>query len=141
MPLSFVPLNLIDSTQRLLGFEFTFSPTYTSSDGKVTSAYFCHIYDVAPTLAMQCPACTLLILLRRGLLRFPSRPVFSPNFFSPAALASYLRLFANRLLSNNPNHFKSHPLRIGGHTFYTMKDMSADLRHFLACRVIYRCSL
>ena len=90
---------------------------------------------------MHCPACTLLTLLRRGLLRSPSRPVFNPNFFSPAALASYLRLFSNRLVENNPNHFKPHSLRIGGHTFYTMKGMSADLRDILARRVINRCSL
>ena len=90
---------------------------------------------------MHCPACALLSLLRRGLLRSPSRPVFDPNFFSPAALASYLQLFSNRRLNNYPNHFKSHSLRIGGHTFYTMKGMSADLRDFLARRVINRCSL
>ena len=140
-PLSCVPLNLINSTQRLLGFVFTFSPKYTSSDGRVTSAYFCHICDIAPRLAMHCPACTLLTLLRRGLLRIPSRPVFNPKMFSPAALASYLRLFSNRLLENNPSHFKPHSLRIGGHTYYTMKGMSADLRDFLARRVINRCSL
>ena len=140
-PLSCVPLTLVQSKQHILGFVFSFSPKYTSSDGRVTSAYFCHICDVVPRLAIHCPACALLSLLRRGLLRSPSRPVFDPNFFSPAALASYLQLFSNRRLNNYPNHFKSHSLRIAGHTFYTMKGMSADLRDFLARRVINRCSL
>ena len=140
-PLSCVPLSLIESRQRLLGFVFTFSPKYTSSDGRVTSAYFCHICDVVPRLAIHCPACTLLTLLRRGLLRAPWRPVFDPNFFSPAALASYLQLFSTRHLNNDSTHFKPHSLRIGGHTFYTMKGMSADLRDFLARRVVNRCSL
>ena len=140
-PLSCVPLNLIGACDRLLGFVFTFSPKYTSSDGRVTSAYFCHICDVVPRLAVHCPACALLALLRRGLLGFPSRPVFDPNLFSPAALTSYLHLLSNRHLNDSPYHFKPHSLRIGGHTFYTMKGMSADLRDFLARRVINRCSL
>lgn len=140
-PLSCVPLNLIGACDRLLGFVFTFSPKYTSSDGRVTSAYFCHICDVVPRLAVHCPACALLALLRRGLLCVPSRPVFDPHFFSPAALTSYLHLLSSRQLNDSPYHFKPHSLRIGGHTFYTMKGMSADLRDFLARRVINRCSL
>ena len=136
-----MPLDLIADCGRLLGFVFTFSPKYTSSDGRVTSAYFCHICDVVPRLAIHCPACALVALLRRGLLCFPSRPVFDPNFFSPAALTSYLHLLSNRHLNDSPYHFKPHSLRIGGHTFYTMKGMSADLRDFLARRVINRCSL
>ena len=91
-PLSCVPLDLINANRQLLGFVFTFSPKYTSSDGRVTSAYFCHICDVAPRLAVHCPACALLKLLRRGQLRFPSRPVLDPHIFSPAALTSYLLL-------------------------------------------------
>ena len=140
-PLSCVPLSLIESRQHLLGFLFTFSPKYTSSDGRVTSAYFCHICDVVPRLAVHCPACTLLSLLRRGLLRIPTRPVFDPKFFSPSALTSYLQLFSCRHVANDPTHFKPHSLRIGGHTFYTTKGMSADLRDFLARRVVNRCSL
>ena len=140
-PLSCVPLSLIESRQHLLGFLFTFSPKYTSSDGRVTSAYFCHICDVVPRLAVHCPACTLLSLLRRGLLRFPMRPVFDPKIFSPSALTSYLQLFSCRRVANDPTLFKPHSLRIGGHTFYTSKGMSADLRDFLARRVVNRCSL
>ena len=140
-PLSRVPLDLIASSERLLGFVFTFSPKYTSSYDRVTSAYFCHICDVAQRLATHCPACALLALLRRGLLRFASRPVFDPNVFSPAALTSYLQLLSSRQVNDSPNRFKPHSLRIGGHTFYTMKGMSADLRDFLARRVINRCSL
>ena len=140
-PLSYVPLDLIAACERLLGFVFTFSPKYTSSDGRVTSAYFCHICDIVPRLAVHCPACALLALLRRGLLRFPFRPVFNPTLFSPTALTLYLQLLSNRHINDSPHHVKPHSLRIGGHTFYTMKGMSADLRDFLARRVINRCSL
>lgn len=141
-PLSCLPLQFIQSLRHhLLGFVFSFCPKYTSSDGRVTSAYFCHICDVAPKLAPHCPACVLLQLLRRGLLRFPTRPVFDPKFFSPAALTSYLKLFSTEQNAVSPEHFKSHSLRIGGHTFYTVHGMSADLRDFLARRVVNRCSL
>ena len=116
-------------------------PKYTASDGRVTSAYFCHIRDVAPCLAIHCSAYNLLTLLLRGLHRFPSSAAFYPNFFSPGAIASYLQLFSDRHLYNHSNHFKHHSLRNGRHTFYTMKGMSADLRDFLARHVINRCSL
>ena len=141
-PLSCLPLQLTNSLRHsLLGFVFSFSPKYTSSDGRVMTAYFCHICDVAPGLATHCPACVLLLLLRRGLLRYPSRLIFDPKSFSPAALTSYLRLFSTKPFTTSPDLFKSHSLRIGGHTFYTMHGMSADLRDFLARRVINRCSL
>lgn len=142
LPLSQLTSDLINSMAHfIVGFMFTFSPKYTSSNERVTTAYFCHICDVAPKLAPHCPACVLLKMSRRGLLRFPSRPVFNPNFFTPSALTSYLQLFPGRLRGQSRNDFKPHSLRIGGHTFYTMHGMSADLRDFLARRVINRCSL
>ena len=142
LPLSQVPIELIDSMKHfLLGFMFTFSPKYTSSNERVTTAYFCHICDVAPNMAPHCPVCVLLLMLSRGLLRFPSRPVFDPNIFSPSALTSYLQLFSSRLRGQSHDEFRPHSLRIGGHTFYTMHGMSPDLRDFLARRVVSRCSL
>ena len=142
LPISHVPIDLLESTEHLLvGFMFSFSPKYTSSDGRVTTAFFCHICDVAPKLAYHCPACVLLRLWRRGLLLFPTRPVFDPKIFSPSALASYMQLFSSRPRGQSPDGFKPHSLRIGGHTFYTMHGMSADLRDFLARRVVSRCSL
>ena len=142
LPLSQLPTQLVDCMGHfIVGFMFTFSPKYTSSNERVTTAYFCHICDVAPNLALHCPACVLLKMSRRGLLQFPSRPVFDPKFFSPSALTSYLRLFSNRLFNQSPDEFKPHSLRIGGHTFYTMHGMSPDLRDFLARRVVSRCSL
>ena len=76
-PLSCVPHSLIESSQRLLEFVFTFSPKYTTSDGRVTSAYFCHICYVVPRLALHCPTYPLMTLLRHILLRFPFRHVFN----------------------------------------------------------------
>ena len=142
LPLSQHPSDLIDSIAHfIVGFMFTFSPKYTSSNERVTTAYFCHICDVAPKLAPHCPACVLLAMLGRGLFRFPSRSVFDPHFFSPSALSSYLRLVSGQQHGRTQDEFKSHSLRIGGHTFYTMHGMSADLRDFLARRVVNRCSL
>ena len=142
LPLSQLPSDLINSmAHSIIGFKFSFSPKYTSSNERVTTAYFCHICDVAPNLAPHCPACILLKMSSCGLLRFPSRPVFDPHFFSPSALTSYLQLFSGRRPGQSHDEFKPHSLRIGGHTFYTMHGMSADLRDFLARRVINRCSL
>ena len=142
LPLSQIPSDLVTSLGSfIVGFMFTFSPKYTSSNGRVTTAYFCHICDVAPTLAPHCPPCILLKMSRRGLLRFPFRPVFNPSFFSPSALTSYLQLFSGRRRDQSHDEFKPHSLRIGGHTFYTMHGMSADHWDFLARRVINRFSL
>ena len=126
---------------RMLGFSFTLTLKYTSSEGRVTSAFFCHICDVAPDLHAHCPACAILQLHKENLLRYPSRPIFDPKVFTPARLSSYLVSIAGQTRANPSDVFKPHSLRIGGHTFYTMHGMSPDLRDFLARRVVSRCSL
>ena len=141
-PLHLMPSGLFTAvSNRLLGLRFTFTPKYTSSDGRVTSAYFCHICDIAPDWQAHCPVCTILLLRKKHLFRFPTRPIFDPKILTPTALSSYLALIAARSRAKSTNVFKPHSLRIGGHTFYTMHGMSADLRDFLARRVINRCTL
>ena len=141
-PLHHMPSSLFTAfSTRLLGFRFTFTPKYTSSDGRVTSAYFCHICDIAPDWQAHCPVCAILLLRTKHLFRFPTRPIFDPKILTPTALSSYLALIAGRSRVKSSDVFKPHSLRIGGHTFYTMHGMSADLRDYLARRVISRCSM
>ena len=141
-PLLQIPASLfLALSDRLLGFRFTFTPKYTSSEGRVTSAFFCHICDVAPKLQAHCPVCAILRLREANLFRYPTRPIFDPKILTPSSLSSYLALFAGRSRSKSSDVFKPHSLRIGGHTFYTMHGMSADLRDYLARRVVSRCSM
>ena len=75
LPLSQLPSDLINTIAPfIVGFVFTFSPKDTSYNERVTTAYFCHIYDVALKLAPHFPVCVLK-MSRGGLLCFPSRPV------------------------------------------------------------------
>ena len=126
--------------KRLLGIRFTFTPKYSSASGR-GSAYFCHICDVAPHLKNHCPVCVLLRLWSGNYLRFPTRPVFDPSFFTPPALSSLLGHVAAKGGAERRNPFKPHSLRIGGHTFYTIHGMDPDLRDHLAGRAVSRCTL
>ena len=123
-----------------LGVLFTFTPKYTLSNG-IGTAFFCHICDVAPTLAMHCPMCVIAALIRNRLLRSPNHSPFDPLVFTPAALTSYLGHVAGKPGRPPSNPFKPHSLRIGGHTYYTIHNMNPDLRDYLARRAITRCSL
>ena len=120
----------------LTRFIFPFSSKYTSSNERVTTAHLCHICDVAPKLAPHCLACVLILILCRGLHRFPSRPLFDPNF-----PPWNWRLICSYFLDVFCPLFKLHSLFIGGHTFCKMHGMSADLREFIARCFLSRCSL
>ena len=128
------------SCEKVLGVIFTFTPKFTLSNG-LGCAYFCHICDVCPRLAIHCPLCVLAMLTLRGFLRAPNRCLFDPLIFTPASLTSYLGLLAGKPGSPPSNPFRSHSLRIGGHTFYTIQGMNLDLRDYLARRAVTRSSL
>ena len=108
-PLLQIPASLfLALSDRLLGFRFTFTPKYTSSEGRVTSAFFCHICDVAPNLQAHCPVCAILRLREANLFRYPTRPIFDPKILTPTSLSSYLALFAGRSRSKSSEVFKPH---------------------------------
>ena len=139
-PVPRVPPCIFDSLQKqILGVVYSFTPKYSAASGR-GSAYFCHICDVAPHLKPHCPVCVLLRLWSDGLFRYPTRPIFDPSFFSPAALSSFLAHVAGKGSVKKRNPFKPHSLRIGGHTFYTIHGMNADLRDYLARRAVSRCT-
>ena len=50
----------------------------------------------------------------------------------------YLRFIARNAGSLDRHKFTPHSLRIGGHTFYAIKNMDADFLHFLGRRAISR---
>ena len=124
----------------VLGVVYTFTPKYTLSNG-LGCAYFCHICDIKPKLAIHCPLCVLDKLIDRGFLRASKCCLFDPLIFTPAALTSYLGHLAGKTAGQPPNPFRSHSLRIGGHTFYTIHNMNLDLRDYLARRAVTRSSL
>ena len=132
------PIPLADRTT--LGVLFTFTPKYTLSNG-IGTAFFCHICDVAPTLAIHCPMCIIALMIDRGLLRSSRHSPFDPLVFTPASLTSYLGHVTGKPGRTPANPFKPHSLRIGGHTYYTIHNMNPDLRDYLARRAITRCSL
>ena len=141
VPLSSTPIQNFTTLRRsLVGIIFKFSPKYTSAHSRGV-AYFCHICVIAPSLKSHCPVCVIVKLWRRGHFRAPFRPVFNPIFFSPPTLTAYLGYIAGKPGPHPQNPFKSHSLRIGGHTFYTVHGMNPDLRDYLARRAIPRCSL
>ena len=137
---SFGPEPLRLTPAAALGVLFTFTPKYTLSNG-IGTAFFCHICDVAPSLAEHCPVCVIALLLRKGFLRSRNLSPFDPLVFTPASLTSYLGHVAGKPGQPPSNPFKPHSLRIGGHTFYTIHNMNVDLRDYLARRAITRCSL
>ena len=128
------------SDKEILGVVFTFAPKFTLSNG-LGCAYFCHICDTNPKLAIHCPLCVLDKLVVRGFLRASKRCLFDPLIFTPAALTSYLGHLAGKTDGHPGNPFRSHSLRIGGHTFYTIHNMNLDLRDYLARRAVTRSSL
>ena len=71
--------------KRLLGVLFTFTPKYTLRNGLGT-AFFCHISNVAPTLAPHCPVCILSCLITGGHMRSPSHTILDPLIFSPRGI-------------------------------------------------------
>ena len=64
--------------------------------------------------------------------------IFPKNVVSRPTLNDYLRFMTRNQRSLGGNRFTPHSLRIGGHTFYSVKNMDADFLHFLGRRAISR---
>ena len=74
-------------------------------------------------------------MARRKLL---NRNIFPKNKVSTSILPDYLQFIAHKRGDLRGNRFTPHSLRIGGHTFYSIKNMDADFVHFLGRRAISR---
>ena len=113
-----------------LGFYFHFPDKYHQS----AFAFFPRLTDISDFWAKFCPVENLIHLARAGLL---TQEIFPKNSFKSELLSNYLRFIAGRATLSN-RRFTPHSLRIGGHTFYSIKNMDPDFVHFLGRRAISR---
>ena len=93
-------------------------------------------------LVSICPVRILQQLATSGLLR---KVIFPQSTLSSCRLSSYLRFITDKRPALGGAKFTPHSLRIGGHTFYCIKNMDADFVNFLgrraiskACQLYYR---
>ena len=128
---SFEEISFYFNQANAIGFYFTFSAKYHP----VAHAFFCKLSVISTPLSRYCPVKILLQLARRKLL---TNNIFPKRLISTPVLSDYLRFIARNSKSLGSRKFTPHSLRIGGHTFFTMKNMNADFVHFLGRRAISR---
>ena len=97
-------------------------------------AFFCKLTNISAFWSDFCPVKILMQLCPNGLLH---RNIFPKQTVNSAILSNYLRHIGRRSLVSS-GKFTPHSLRIGGHTFYSIKNMDADFVHFLGRRAISR---
>ena len=114
-----------------VGFYFQFTAKYHP----VAHAFFSSFTNISNFWAQYCPVKILLQMAQRGLL---TKEIFPKKILSSPILSDYLRYIAGKQRGISGGKFTPHSLRIGGHTFYTMKNMDADFTHFLGRRAISR---
>ena len=113
-----------------LGFYFHFPDKYHP----LAYAFFCNLGGISAFWSKYCPVQILFHLSRAGIL---SKNIFPRKTFKSALLSNYLRFIGPRSIVMQ-NKFTPHSLRIGGHTFYSIKNMDPDFVHFLGRRAISR---
>ena len=116
---------------RAIGFYFQFPDKYHP----VAHAFFCKLSGVSEFWAQYCPVSILLELASRKLL---TTKIFPPAVISTGILDGYLRFIARNQGCLGGHKFTPHSLRIGGHTFFSIKNIDADFLHFLGRRAISR---
>ena len=114
-----------------IGFYFQFSDKYH----QVAHAFFCKLEGVSELWSKLCPVRALIQLARNGLLR---DTLFPKAALSNATLSDYMHFVAPIRGLVAGAKFTPHSLRIGGHTFFSIKNMNDDFLHFLGRRAISR---
>lgn len=114
-----------------IGFYFTFPDKYHP----IAHAFFNKLTKVSQFWSTYCPVKILIQLAERGLL---SAKIFPKQKISNDVLRNYLRYIPTTSNSLDGRKFTPHSLRIGGHTFFSMKNMDPDFVHFLGRRAISR---
>ena len=125
---------------KAIGFYFQFPAKFHP----VAHAFFCKLSNVSDFWARFCPLRVLCQLVNSGLL---GNVIFSQSMVSSSSLSDYLRFMSYKRPPLGGSRFTPHSLRIGGHTFYSLKNMDSDFVHFLgrraiskACQLYYRAS-
>ena len=126
------------SQKNAVGFYFRFSDKYHP----LAFAFFCRLSNVSKFWSQFCPVTILMQLNQRRLL---TTNIFPKTTIKTEVLSNFLRFIARRVGGLAGNRFTPHSLRIGGHTFYSFKNMDIDFVHFLgrraitkACQLYYR---
>ena len=114
-----------------IGFYFTFSDKYHP----IAHAFFSKLSSVSQFWSTYCPVNILIQLSQHDLL---TQKIFPKTIITSEVLRNYMRFLANNSESLDGQLFTPHSLRIGGHTFFAMKNLDADFLHFLGRRAISR---
>ena len=114
-----------------IGFYFTFPDKYHP----VAHAFFSKLASISQFWSAYCPVQILIQLSEHGLI---SSNIFPKNKITNKVLRNYIRYLPTNPTSLDGNQFTPHSLRIGGHTFFSMKNMEVDFVHFLGRRAISR---
>ena len=113
------------------GFYFRFSDKYHP----VAYAFFCRLDLVSHFWSEFCPVRALLMIARNGFL---NEIIFPEKTVSSQYLRDYMRFVGGTRHFASASQFTPHSLRIGGHTFFAVKNMDPDFLHFLGRRAISR---
>ena len=113
------------------GFYFRFADKYHP----VAYAFFCKLDRVSEFWSEFCPVRALLMIARNGFL---NDNIFPPKIVTTKNLGNYMRFVGRARRLGSAHQFTPHSLRIGGHTFFAVKDMDPDFLHFLGRRAISR---
>ena len=128
---SFRELNYYFQNQKAIGFYFQFAAKYHP----VAHAFFCRLSDISEFWSQYCPVKILLQMANRGLLM---NVIFPEKIVATSTLGDYLQYVSRKQGGLGGCKFTPHSLRIGGHTFYSIKNMDNDFVHFLGRRAISR---
>ena len=128
---SYVELVYHFETCSAVGFYFEFPAKYHP----IAYSFFCRLSDISDFWSAYCPVKILLELAKHRSL---SRTIFPPKILSRPTLNSYLQYYSRNRRPLLRSKFTPHSLRIGGHTFYSIKNLDPDFVHFLGRRAISR---
>ena len=112
-----------------IGFYFRFSDKYHP----IAHAFYCRLDGISRFWSIFCPVQALLALATAGRL---TETLFPAKIITSKDLGHYL-VFIARVKNLVPgSKFTPHSLRIGGHTFVSIKNVYADFLHFLRRRAV-----
>ena len=128
---SFNELSFYFLQRGAIGFYFRFSDKYHP----IAYAFFCRLDHLPECWSKLCPVRALLMIARSGYLKgkfFPPRVITARN------LRDFMRFVGGMRRLGAAYQFTPHSLRIGGHTFFAIKNMDPDFLHFLGRRAVSR---
>ena len=111
-------------TKKAIGFYFKFDDKFHPN----SRAYYCRLADLQDSWETLCPVRVLTDLACNGMLE---GEIFPKNTITAKALTIHLES-----LTNIQGRFTPHSLRIGGHTFYSVRNMPGEFVSFLSRRKV-----